>query len=191
MKRPLQEIAKTLFKKFSLSEDQFKVLEEMQEEVVPQKKWRRPFSWAMVFVLIAGVSIGYLWKNHPASLNLSKLPQEIVYHHNKKIEPEIQTNSISELRSFLTKLDFNLVESKFLPSNEWELLGGRYCSLQGRLAAQIKIRNKTSQKIYTLYQLAIPEHLKSMDRAFENYVDGVKVKIWREQGLLFGIAGEE
>lgn len=188
MNHPLKEQVQAYYKDFELSETQLIGLENHQ------KSWskKHPALYGMIAVSLAiFLLIGYLWKSSSSQMNLATLPKEIAYHHNKKMDSEIKTNSYSEMKVFLTKLDFNLIQSTRLPSDDWELLGGRYCSLQGRLAAQIKIKNKKNNKTYTLYQLARPENMSQSTTLFEGYSEGAKIKIWSENDLLLGIAGDE
>lgn len=193
MNRPLKNQVKEYFGQYELTSNQLQELEAAQENVQKGKIARGYVRYGSIVAasLIIFSLIGYFWRITPRQMNLESLPQEIAYHHNKKMDSEIKTHSYPELKTFLAKLDFNLIQSKRLPSDEWELLGGRYCSLQGRLAAQIKIKNKKDNKVYTLYQLAIPEDIDSPIKSFEAYSGGAKVKIWSENDLLLGIAGDE
>ncbi len=191
MIRPLKGQVKEYLSQFNLTDQQFHELEKSQSDSL-DKIPKRIFQLSgLAASLVILAFIGYFWKTISTQINFEKLPGEIAYHHNKRMDSEIKTHSYPEMKSYLSKLDFNLIASKRLPSEEWELMGGRYCSLQGRLAAQIKIRNKKNNKIYTLYQLAIPENIKKPIRSFESYSGGAKVQIWSESGLLLGIAGDE
>jgi hypothetical protein len=193
MKGPLKEKLKEHYSSINLSEEQLRSLQmigqlSLWDRIIKHSSSLR----GMAVILVIGlVATTYLWKSSVPPMNLTTLPEEIAYHHNKHMKSEIQTHSMDELKSFLTKLDFSLIDSERLPSSEWELLGGRYCSLQGRLAAQIKVRNKKNNKEYTLYQLAIPKELTDLNGVHEDYRLGAKVKIWKERGLLLGIAGNE
>ena len=69
-------------------------------------------------------------------------------------------------------------------------MGARYCSIQGKLAAQLRLQDKASQKIYTLYQvsgnaydLPSPHEVRTID------LDGIRVKIWQEKGVWLALAG--
>ena len=188
MNRPLKEQVQAYYKEFELSETQIMGLENHQKS---WSKKRTSLLGVIAASLVIFSLIGYFWKSSPAQMNLATLPKEIAYHHNKKMDSEIKTSSYSEMKVFLSKLDFNLIQSTRLPSEDQELLGGRYCSLQRRLAAQIKLKNKKNNKTYTLYQLARPENMSQSTTLFEGYSEGAKVKIWSENDLLLGIAGDE
>jgi len=69
------------------------------------------------------------------------------------------------------------------------MLGGRYCSIQGRLAAQIKLEDEAG-RVLTLYQTRFSEAFEGISEQ-RCELDGIQVRIWREGGLLFGLAGSE
>lgn len=115
----------------------------------------------------------------------------IAYHHNKQMVMEIESSSFIETGAYLSKLDFALIESDKLSSDNWDLIGGRYCALNGRLAAQLRIRNRKNRNVYTFYQLTAPSNISRREKDYESFEKGIKVKLWQEKGLLSGIAGPE
>ncbi|NIP30529.1 MAG: hypothetical protein GTO02_11210, partial [Candidatus Dadabacteria bacterium] len=52
-------------------------------------------------------------------------------NHNKKLSVEVVSKDYSELSLMLKKLDFALVKPDSQFTKNYELLGGRYCSIQG------------------------------------------------------------
>lgn len=92
--------------------------------------------------------------------------------------------------TLLSRLDFPLIDSARVPRDAWELIGGRYCFLKGQFAAQLKLQNKMNRKIYTLYQLEKPTDITGVSGFPENFVNGVKVNLWIERGLVIALAGE-
>lgn len=115
---------------------------------------------------------------------------EIAYNHNKNLDVEIQSSSLVKVRKYLSKLDFPIISSERLSHDTWELIGGRYCSLQGQFAAQLIVRNKATQANCTLYQLKIPTNITEVSGFSENFKSGVKVNLWIENGLLLALAGK-
>jgi hypothetical protein len=118
-----------------------------------------------------------------------RVESEIAYNHLKEMSLEVHSDSIEEVAGYLSKLDFRLISSEALPSADWILLGGRYCSINSRLAAQLKVRNRANNGVYTLYQALTPDALELGNVPTTAFVDGVKVSLWQEQGLLLGLAG--
>lgn len=126
-------------------------------------------------------------------LNQSSLSEqvmsEIAYNHKKEMPVEVASSSINTIGKYLNRLDFSLISSTALGGNGWELLGGRYCAINGKLAAQLKVKNLSDNKIYTLYQAASGDDLSEVTEASRTeMVDGVEVLIWQEKGLLLGLA---
>jgi hypothetical protein len=121
---------------------------------------------------------------------MERIAEEVAYNHNKHVQMEVKTNSIDRVQNFLSKIDFTLIDSANLPADKWKLLGGRYCSISGKLAVQMKVLNKKNGKTHTFYQVPYPKGLRgSSDKPFEIYVDGAQIQLWREKGLLLGLAG--
>ena len=115
--------------------------------------------------------------------------KEIAMNHNKQLAVEYSANNLSDLGDKLTKLDFNLADADSELSVRYELIGGRYCSIQGNLAAQLKIQNKNSNKIETLYITSLNPELKKIKPTDTNF-EGVNIRIWKNNGLLYGKASD-
>jgi len=115
--------------------------------------------------------------------------KEIAVNHNKHLAIEYPTGDYHALNRLMDKLDFSSVISKRLPSGQYRLLGGRYCSIQGQLALQLKLRDRAGN-LYTLYQAPLNKLLSGI-RQGEQTIDGVRITLWREAGLLFGLASSQ
>ena len=140
-----------------------------------------PFAVACLLFITFGAFIA------PGYYKARQVLQEVAYNHNKQMSLEVVSGSLETINGYLSQLDFSLVKSDILNPREWELLGGRYCSIDGQLAAQLKVKNKDTQKVYTYYQALVPENIFEQD--IEGFADGVKVKLWQERGLIMGLAG--
>ena len=66
------------------------------------------------------------------------------------------------------------------------LAGARYCSVQGCMAAQVSVVDEAGES-WTLYQVRPDERLAKLDAA-KIEIDGVDVELWREAGLVMGLA---
>jgi hypothetical protein len=84
------------------------------------------------------------------------------------------------------------VESSLQVLNNLQLIGGRYCSLQGITAAQLRM--KQGENLQTLYETEyVPDvfgDLPILEKGEEPqvvYAKGIKVKVWVEKGLLFAL----
>ncbi len=113
--------------------------------------------------------------------------KEIVLNHNKRLALEFPSQSYAHLENQMSKLDFSLIHSKKRDIQNLQLLGARYCSIQGELAAQFRLEDKTG-RTYTLYQSPVTDDLLRL-KAGERVQDGLKLKLWREADLFFGLVG--
>ncbi|WDE09050.1 hypothetical protein SG34_030205 [Thalassomonas viridans] len=140
---------------------------------------------AVGFVLVLGIRAGL------APSQDEKVVSEIAYNHNKQAAMEVKSAALSDVSNYLSKLDFSLINSERFASPEWQLLGGRYCSIQGSLAAQLRIRNTQTGKVMTLYQTKLPQYSPAIGDTHLGYDAGVKVELWSEKGLILGLAQSE
>jgi hypothetical protein len=145
-----------------------------------------------VAVLTCLVIAALFWRQPwNGDLDIPTLAAELARHHNQRVHMEIESGSLAEIRAYLERLDFPLIESSRYPDGEWEPAGGRYCSLKGNPAAQLRLRNRNTERTLTFYQLLVPRSMAGFEGAFEGYEQGVKVEIWTERGLLLAVARDD
>ena len=150
-----------------------------------QWRFRAQFT-SLLAGLVAFAGSWVLYLEYGVS-NTESIMRQIAYNHQKQMV--VQTASqLTEVAELLPDLSFDLLQSERLPGSVWGLLGGRYCKINNVLAAQLKLRNKNDQQVYTLYQVLLPEKTELPLEPQDGYIDGVKVQIWKESGLLFGLA---
>lgn len=120
-----------------------------------------------------------------------QIVEEMVYNHFKQLKPEINTSSLESLQNYFSGLEFQLVQSSFLPPNEWKVLGGRYVYVQGQLAVLMRVQHKGTGTICSFYQVPVPKGFSATTDVEERYLKGVKVKMWCEKGVLMALLGGE
>ncbi len=140
---------------------------------------------ASLLLVLLGSGIFLLQKNDGTDPSWL-VAKEIAVNHNKHLAIEFPTGDYHELNRLMGKLDFSGVISKRLAPGEYRLLGGRYCSIQGQLALQLKLQDRAGN-LYTLYQAPLNKILTSI-RQGEQRIDGLRITLWREAGLLLGLA---
>ena len=116
------------------------------------------------------------------------IAREVAMNHNKHLAPEFVAEDFASLSAQMDKLDFALTEPDVLRGSLWGVTGARYCTVQGRLAAQVQLSDLFGATL-TLYEA--PLHAE-MDAVREGAVeiDGLRVLVWREAGLLMVLAGD-
>ncbi|MFT4799487.1 MAG: hypothetical protein ACI9B8_002041 [Sulfitobacter sp.] len=61
---------------------------------------------------------------------------EVAKNHINMKPLEVQTGKLNELKDYFTELDFSPVQSSHFSAGQ--LIGARYCSVQGVTAAQLR-----------------------------------------------------
>lgn len=165
------------YETIKLSEKQLLELESLRN-----KRGTFPLKWvnlsavgAMITVFFV-LSSNFFSKGHP----LEKIADEVIYNYSKNLPSEFLVDNIIDLNSRLVKLDFKLRESTRL--SQFAVIGGRYCSIQGKIAAQIGIRHEGRTSI--LYQSKF-SNLNEEDLPYHLVKNGVDVLIWVENKILF------
>lgn len=111
---------------------------------------------------------------------------EIALNHAKALDPDVLGDHPASVGASMTKLDFVPVDPERGLDPDDRTLGGRYCSLNGAIASQFRLVDAQGRRL-TLYQVRDQGDLKRV-RETEVFVDGLRVRIWREKGLLLGLA---
>ncbi|NOQ90561.1 MAG: hypothetical protein GQ549_06420 [Gammaproteobacteria bacterium] len=196
MNKPLKQSVRDHLKSYSLNEKQLQKLEALSEQAIPEAKHQ--FS-ILPFAVVGAVAVFLLaFLLTPLIMDQNDISQSIameVASNHIKLKPlEIETSSIDGIRGYFKKLDFMPINSKLVNALELELIGGRYCSLQGITAAQLRLKKPGSNTIQTLYQTEYRKdvfenmpQLDDGDKPVDIYVKGIKVKIWVEKDLLFAL----
>jgi hypothetical protein len=142
---------------------------------------------AAVLATLAGVvwlAIG-LGTGSPADLSLEKASQAAA-GHNERQELEARAEDFAELRARMKSLDFAPVEPEMVRESSMRLVGARYTTLAGALAAQIVYLDAHGTPC-TLFQVRPVDRLATLS-AGDYQLDGLEVSVWREKGLLMVLA---
>jgi len=181
---------KTYYEQNQLSDEQLQKLVAMQNKVAtaqeqaPPKQWLRHSALAAASIMVA-VMLFIISSQDDDSI-AERVAQEVAMNHNKALAVEYQTDSYADLSQSMDKLDFKLRAPIAALNEGLALIGGRYCSIQGELAAQIKMTDETGG-VYTLYQTRSNETLQTINKDRLS-LEQVNIQLWQEQGLLFALA---
>jgi hypothetical protein len=98
------------------------------------------------------------------------------------------------ISTYFKQLDFSPVSPSLLILSEKNLLGARYCSIQGITALQLRMMNSKTNKVQSLYETQYDKKVfKDFPKAEEGgmpltvYVKGMKVDMWVEKDILFAL----
>src|SRR5207253_2165687 len=105
---------------------------------------------------------------------------------NQKQELEFRVEKSAELQAKMKSLDFTPVEPAMMTEMHMRIVGARYTTLSGAIAAQIVYVDGHGIPC-TLYEVRSVRQLARIGSG-ERQIDGVRVSFWREKGLLMVLA---
>lgn len=201
MTQPLKSAVKQQVQSRQLDAAQLLSLQQLQRKYVgaAPAHGRHTSQWLLLAGAAASVLLAILIFLQPGTMPdrddlVAEIAAEVVKNHLKLKPLEVQADNLDTVRNYFTELDFRLVDSKYLESIGLELLGGRYCSLQGVTAAQLRFSKVGSDSLHTLYQVgydpAIFRQLPDIDTGespVTTWASGIKITLWVEKDLLFAL----
>lgn len=199
-KNNLKKIMQQHIEKQSLSDEQLQSLLNIKKTESNEKAEKMTasnfrISIAAAFILLIGNVFYFNFMNNTSLDEL--IGNEVAKNHIKLKPLEVQTSSLQVIRNYFTELDFIPINSELLTSSGKKLIGGRYCSIQGVTAAQLRLKDEKTGQIQSLYQTVydpkvfsgLPE-LNNNGKPVTVYSKGLAIDIWVEQGLLFALTRE-
>ena len=163
---------------------------ELLENSFPQvihTKWRH-FSMAASVVCIIFI-YQFFYANGSllsSGVLIERVTQEVAMNHNKDMPINFIGDRLAIVRQQMDRLDFTLKDSTRSQLEGLSLVGGRYCSIQGNIAAQLKLSN-ANEKTYTLYQTRLSSELSRLPSSVQ-ISQGVIVSSWQEDDIYFSLA---
>ncbi len=151
------------------------------------RAWYVMSAFAASLVLVFMLSINF----YPKAADLSQqIANEVAMNHIKMKPLELKADSMPPLREYFTELDFSVVSSSILSTQHNTMLGGRYCSIQGVTAAQLRYQTEAGNKV-TLYEVGYDlqrygklPRIEQGEQPLSIDVKGINVQLWVEKGLL-------
>ncbi|NOY17659.1 MAG: hypothetical protein GXP23_12210 [Gammaproteobacteria bacterium] len=198
MSQPLKQQLNRYFKQVELSDRQLTELEGLiNAQTEKENRIGRFYGSKLPAIAIILVAVIAIFMTSPIPRDIPKdmprlIAEEVVKNHLKLKPLEIKAGTINAIRGYFSKLEFMPIESSVVSDEDMQLIGGRYCSLQGVTAAQLRM--KQGRSLQTLYQTQylpdvfgyIPQ-IEKDESPLVVYARGIKVKIWVEKGLLFAL----
>ncbi|MFK7794562.1 MAG: hypothetical protein AB8B89_04365 [Gammaproteobacteria bacterium] len=195
MKRELKNTVKEYVESKQLNSEQLQDLTKMLNAKHENKQQESLFkARAIAAVLVLSLALGLFWG--AGLINQADVSQiiaeEVSYNHLKMKPMEVSSTSLDEVRAYFGKLDFSLSPSRFVANNNLKLIGGRYCSIQGETAAQLRMQDKATGRIQVVYQAPYDKdlfselpNLQEGQEPVRHFVNGIGVDVWVEKGILF------
>jgi len=149
--------------------------------------WQRG-NWISAGTLCTIVLAASFWMHNSGSDSerMQRTVREVAMNHSTRLEPEYRGETLDKLDNSMQQLPFALVLPKAI-DGEYKLIGSRYCSLAGELAAHVKLKSSGTGKPMSLFVTSNTAALKEI-RSQQITLDGIDVEFWRESGLFFALA---
>ena len=112
---------------------------------------------------------------------------EIGHNHRQHGALLVESDRYDIVQAALSELDFSLLPTQETLVQDFTLIGGKYCVIQGSRAAQLKLKHSGSGIVHTLYILPVSEKTENL-RAGIYETDDVHVELWTDRSLLYGLA---
>jgi len=115
-----------------------------------------------------------------------RIAQEVELNHNKQFKSDFLSTNVQTLASVMHKLDFDLKLPARLINAGYEIIGARYCSIQGGIAAQLKLIDSAG-KTSTLYVTKLNDLLVEISQQSQSH-DGLTIDLWQDESLFYSLA---
>lgn len=215
MKKSFKHSVKENLDSVSLDEQQLAQLMAMQERYVykpaPRKKRRKYRAW-FPWYKIMGVSVlsvfgvvvmltmtGVLnfdrsysaWLQQPPSI-IQRIADEVASNHLKMKPLQVEATEMATVQNYFNQLSFAPEHTQSFANNtQIALAGGRYCSIQGTKAAQLRYKDTATGAYITLFEAAYSAelfnelpHIDRGEAPVVTYTKGIKVSMWVEKGIV-------
>lgn len=112
---------------------------------------------------------------------------EIVRNHRQQGALVVASERYDVVQAALSDLDFSVRPSRAELLQAFALVGGKYCTIQASLAAQLKLSRRDSGMIHTLYVVPVTADMEGIEPGVYER-NGVQVELWTDMRLLYGLA---
>lgn len=148
---------------------------------------RMAYRLPLVATVLLALGIGIWLTVRPGGSLTQRLVAEIEHNHRQPGSLVVESDQFSVVQVALSKLDFPIRPQRDRLVQSFSLIGGKYCAIQGSQAAQLKLRHHDSGIIHTLYVWPMTDDTKGVEPGVYE-TNGVRVELWAEQPLLYGLA---
>lgn len=195
MKVLLKDATKDYFERPQLAEHTLKKLQSLSGDGSVEREGRKNHIRRIVGASIAlmVVSLLFFLPHDKVSIQ-QKIAQEVAKKHLKMEPLDISASTVSELRRQFVGLEFVVTQSQWLSRHAHMLTGARLSSIQGVAAAQLRFKTEQGEMM-TLYETGYDSQRFGVLPEIETgavpvtvTVNGVRVNIWQENGLLMASA---
>ncbi len=182
----LEQELKNYYQSKHLASDKITAIQTSTQEM---GRTHRRISYLLPVAVLVLLTIGIgLWLHISTDSSLThQVVTEIGHNHRQHGALVVKSDQYGIVQNALSELDFPLQPRRDNLVRDFLLIGGKYCTIQGSQAAQLKLNHRKSQVIHTLYVLPITNSIKDVEPGVYE-TNGVQVELWTDQQLLYGLA---
>lgn len=113
--------------------------------------------------------------------------REAALNHLNKLKLDAEAGSIADLQNGLEELPFDLVLPEDGLYEKLALIGGRYCTIGGNLAAHLKFAHPESGEQLSLFMTPKAATTESLI-SDPSQIEGIEVTLWQENNVVYAMA---
>ena len=161
----------------------------MQASVHEMKRTRHSVSYLIPIAAVILLTIGIgLWLHISTDSSLThQVVAEIGHNHHQHDALVVESDQYAVVQAALSELDFPIRPHRDEFVQDFVLVGGKYCTIQGSRAAQLKLSHSKSQIVHTLYVFPMRDNIKDVESGVYE-TNGVQVELWTGRTLVYGLA---
>lgn len=194
-KKPLKQSLKHMLEAESLSGQQLRDLDNLQSNQENNAAWfsqrRRLLTGGSAAIAASVLFVSGRGLFYGDGAIQEGIVREVLTNHIHIRKLDIETSSINEIANYFDRLAFAPFLSSQIKEGAFELLGGRYCTLQGELASQLYLKNKDSGELATYYLAQYDrQHFGDIPDVTTGDIPkiiherGYQMTIWRESNVV-------
>lgn len=139
-------------------------------------------------VFVAMMITASLFTHHYGSRGerMTRMLHEAAMNHTTRLQLEFESSSVASINNSMHQLPFTVA----LPDefkHGFDVLGARYCTISGHLAAHLKLIDRDSDQKISLFMARASDDLSQIKPTRQG-VDGIDVQLWNESGLFYAKA---
>ncbi len=158
------------------------------EFLLSQKQVRGSKRWMAIAVaaVLSFVVLGFTHLQSARQIKTELVQKEVAMNHVEKLKVDFEAEDLAALDQQMSSLPFKLSMPGKI-KDHWQMVGARYCSLSGVLAAHVRYKDPSTDKQYSVF-VTEDSHATFDINNQPAHLNDVSVALWREKGYLFAMA---
>ena len=149
-------------------------------------RYRVSYLVPVAALVLLTIGIG-LWLHISTDSITHEVVAEIGRNHRQHGALVVESGQYGAVQAALSELDFPIRPRRDELVRDFVLAGGKYCTIQGSRAAQLKLNHRESGIIHTLYIFPMADNAKGVEPGIYE-TNGMQVELWTDRTLVYGLA---